>query len=563
MKVFRNRAFRWILLMLGLFAIIALTGINVLSLYDLRDRMVEAEKERRIDQLGEINDTIRNQVLQPLRGLHKLELEPVEQTFQQTGQFPENFREVLTRSAKSPFFDHVYYTPDNIDPCDPDASIYEYHPEEEKVVLTSNYPRLVCDGVGLTRTKTKIQLNDFNYRWNNNWEFDTHRSLSIGLINLTESRLIGFLTFTINSDYIVDEVLPPMLNNYFGNSEETGIAVWVRDWTNNKVLATNETTIEYDRDIRDDVIGFSGKGFLSNWSLNISFLHAPIANAYNATLVKNLAVLGVAVLFLLGALLFMFYTAQRERRLAQRQANFLANVTHELKTPLAVMQAAGENISDGRVTEAKRLKQYGEHIYNESIRLRSMIEKLLDVARVDSGQNNIKPAPYRLYDLTTSFLQENREYIENKGFEIRFKPSDKEATCRIDSDSFETIVSNLTENAIKYSSDAKIIEYQITSNKQHVFFSITDHGIGIAKKDQKNIYKKFYRVDDSDSLSSKTKGHGLGLSIVKNMVQLNNGHIEMKSSLGKGTTFTVRFPKLSANDYSNQINTAKYDSTLT
>ncbi|MEX2603121.1 MAG: HAMP domain-containing sensor histidine kinase [Gracilimonas sp.] len=552
MKILRNRAFRWVLLMMGLFAIIALTGMNVLSLYDLRDRMVESEEERRIDQLDEINDTIRNQILEPLRGLYKIELEPAESTFQLTGQFSEKLEEVLSRSSKSPYFTDIYYTPEGVDPCDSNNSIYIYNSSLNRISPTKDYPELICDGVGLVRTKTKIQLNDFNYRWNNNWEFDSHRSLNIGLINLSESRMIGYITLTLNKDYIINEVFPPLLTNYFGKSSESGIIVWIRDWTNNEVLATNDTSITYNRDLRDHRMGFSGSGFFNNWSLNIAFLQSAVTNAYNATLTKNLIVLGVAVLFLLGALIFMFITAQRERHLAQRQASFLANVTHELKTPLAVMQAAGENISDGRVTEPLRLKQYGKHIYTESIRLRGMIEKLLDVARVDSGQTMIKAAPYRIHDLVDKYLSENREYIENKGFDVSFKSTSKTALAMVDPESFETIMSNLTENAIKYSTDEKLIQYQVSENKDSVFVSITDRGIGIPKKAQKNIFKKFYRIEDSDSLSSKIKGHGLGLSIVKNMVELNRGKIDVKSSLGKGATFIVRFPKLNKEEVAQE-----------
>lgn len=552
MKVFKNRAFRWILLMMGLFAIIALTGMNVLSLYDLRDSMVDNEEERRIDQLDEINDTIRNQILDPLRGLYRIELEPIESSLQQTGQLPENIEEVLARSAKSPFFNNIFFTPEGVDPCDEEATVYQYNASQNQIFPTQEYPDLLCDGVGLARTKTKIQLNDFNYRWNNNFEFDTHRSLNLGLINLSESRMIGYLTLTLDEDYIVNEVFPPMLTNYFGDSKESGVVVWVRDWANDRVIATNDTTIAYDRDLIDHRMGFSGSSFFDNWSLSIAFLQSPVTNAYNATLVKNLIVLGVAVLFLLGALIFMFVTAQRERHLAQRQASFLANVTHELKTPLAVMQAAGENISDGRVTEPKRLKQYGEHIYNESIRLRGMIEKLLDVAKVDSGQTMIKSAPYHIRELISAYLSENREYIEKKGFEVKFRSTEESTLCMIDEDNFETIVSNLTENAIKYSTDQKYIEYQVSTTKNEVFFSITDHGIGIPKKDQRNIFNKFYRVEESDSLSTRIKGHGLGLSIVKNMVELNGGNIEVKSTLGKGTTFIVRFPKLAEEEVTQE-----------
>lgn len=562
MKVLRNRAFRWILLMLGLVAIIALTGMNVLSLYDLRDSMVDSEEERRIDQLDEINDSIRNQILDPLRGLYKLELEPIETSFQHTGHLPENIQEVLQRSSQSPFFTDIYFTPEGIDPCNEGITVYKYDQNSGQINPVTDYPDILCDGVGITRTKTRIQLNDFNYRWNNNFEFDTHRSLNLGLINLSESRMIGVLTLTLNQDYIINEVFPPLLNKYFGDSDKTGIVVWIRDRINDEILASSDPDIPYHRDLRDHRMGFSGSGFFNNWSIELGFLQSPVTTAYNATLVKNLFVLGVAVLFLAGALIFMFVTAQRERHLAQRQASFLANVTHELKTPLAVMQAAGENISDGRVSEPKRLKQYGEHIYNESIRLRGMIEKLLDVARVDSGQTMIKSAPYQLKDLLSAYLTENREYIEKKGFEVKFKSTDENTLCLIDQDNFETILSNLTENAIKYSTDDKYIEYQISTDKEYVFFSITDHGIGIPKKAQKNIFNKFYRIEESDSQSAKIKGHGLGLSIVKNMVELNGGKIEVKSSLGKGTTFIVRFPKLTQEEATQeQLQTTETDSS--
>ncbi|MEX0597675.1 MAG: sensor histidine kinase, partial [Candidatus Paceibacterota bacterium] len=222
MKVLRNRGFRWILLMLGLVAIIALTGMNVLSLYSLRDSMVEEEVDRRIDQLDDINDSIRNQILEPLRGLHQLELEPIESTLQTTGQLPSNIQEILDRASKSPFFNGIYFTQEGVDPCDEDASIYLYSPLERQVLSTNDYPDLVCDGAGLGKTKTRIRLNDFDYRWNNHLQFDSHRSLNLGLINLNENRLIGVITIVLNANYIIEEAISPVLSNSFGDSKQSG-----------------------------------------------------------------------------------------------------------------------------------------------------------------------------------------------------------------------------------------------------------------------------------------------------------------------------------------------------
>lgn len=179
-----------------------------------------------------------------------------------------------------------------------------------------------------------------------------------------------------------------------------------------------------------------------------------------------------------------------------------------------------------------------------------MIEKLLDVARVDSGQIVLKTAPYRLHDLLEKYVCENQDYLENKGFKVKFTSRDKSSMCVLDEDSLETILNNLTDNAIKYSGDQKVIHYTLYSDRSDLFISVRDEGIGIPKKAIKNIFNKFYRVEDS--LKAKTKGHGLGLSIVKNLVDLNGGEINVKSNVGKGTTFIISFPKLTTENFSTE-----------
>lgn len=544
MKVFRNRAFRWVLLMFGLAAIIALTGMNLFSLYDLRERMVEGEQQKRIDQVEEIYRTIRYELYSPTEGLYKLELNNLENSIANTGQFRNSVMDVLRETSQSPFFVDLYYTPYGVDPCETGSRIYYFDKENDELELRTDYPEAICDGVGLARTKAKIRLNDLDYRWNTTTEFDDNRTMNIGLINVAQGKIIGYFTFTFDNDYIVNDFIAPKLNEYFGDSEESGVIAWLQNWVSTDILATNAPTIPYDRDLVSYRHSFPS--FFNNWIIKLAFQENPVASAYTATLAKNLAVLGVAVLFLLGALIFMFITAQRERHLAQRQASFLANVTHELKTPLAVMQAAGENISDGRVSEPDRLRKYGEHIYNESIRLRGMIEKLLDVAKADSGQTNINREARKPVQLLREYLDENRTYIENKGFKVVFESNDQGSVCNIDSDSFETILSNLTENAVKYSKEEKFIKYSIHSDQTHLYLEVTDHGIGIPKKALRSIFNKFYRVEDS--MNAKTKGHGLGLSIVRNMVELNGGSINADSTLGEGTTFTVTFPIMMESD---------------
>ncbi len=521
-------------------AVIALTGMNVFSLYDIRERIIASEEERQLNLLDELVSEVRREFYDQFRALGKLELEPIENTIANNGQFPNQVQELIVKAAQNQVFDGIYYTPEGTDPCLEDSKVYAYNYSNETMVYTGAYPTTLCDGVGLVRTKARIELNNFDYRWNNNVEFDAHRTMNIGFINIKENRIIGYLTATLNKDHIVNDVIGPLMTEYFDPVENPGTVLWLRDWANNEILATNNPSVNYDREIVDKRQSFTYGNMLENWVIQIAFLDNPVGNVYNESLFKNLIVLGVAMLLLVGALVFMFYTAQRERALSQRQAGFLANVTHELKTPLAVMQAAGENISDGRVTESKRLKQYGDHIYNESIRLRRMIEKLLDVAKSDSGQTLIKASSANLLELVRDYIKENRPYIESKGFTLSFNYNSDSTLVMIDRDHFETIISNLTENAIKYSADQKSIKVSLKSEKQFVVLKISDSGVGIPRKHLKNIFKKFYRVEDS--LNAKTKGHGLGLSIVKNLVQLNGGTIHVASEVGRGTVFTIKFP---------------------
>lgn len=538
--MFRSKAFRWALLGIGLLAIIALTGMNVYSLYDIRAKMIDGEEERQLSLVDDLTRNIWRQIYQPFEGLGTLELEPTESTIENSGKFPPLLHEKIISAAESPLFDGLYYTPEGTDPCIIGTKVYVYNYSTQIMEYTENYPTTLCDGVGLARTKARIELNSFDYRWNNNVEFDAHRTMNIGFINLSENRIIGYLSVSMNKEYIVDDVIAPLLTEYFDPKTNPGTVLWLHDWANNDVLATNNPAVNFDRELINSRKFFPGDMF-ENWNIKVGFIENPVGALYDETLFKNLFVLGVAMLFVIGSLLFMFFTAQKERNLSQRQAGFLANVTHELKTPLAVMQAAGENISDGRVTEKERLKQYGTHIYNESIRLRGMIEKLLDVAKTDSGQTLIKATPSHLNELVKDYIKENRSYIEEKGFTVSFKHSMDRALIMIDRSHLETVLSNLTENAIKYCGDRKkSIKFKVESEPKNMVLRVSDTGIGIPKRHQKNIFKKFYRVEDS--LSAKTKGHGLGLSIVKNLIQLNGGTIDVNSEVGKSTTFTIRFP---------------------
>ncbi|HKJ34071.1 MAG TPA: HAMP domain-containing sensor histidine kinase [Balneolales bacterium] len=530
-------SFRKILFSIGLLAIIGLTGMNVYSLYKLNKTSIATSVENKKNQISEFASQVRNRFLVVSKGIWKIDTDKLNNELEK-GKFPASFMQVLTTASQDSLFSQIYFARPDQASATKSSFIYKYNTVTNKMMLTRHYPELVHDGIELAQTRMKVLAKD--YQWPTKTLFDTNRSMTITLINPKNHSIMGYVCLVIDNNYLIHGYLQPMLIKTFGKNDPNGITVWVHDWVKNKDLATNNPNVSYNK--KKVHINDSFPGLLDNWNLKAAFDELPTVNASRAQFERNLTALGAAVLILLGSLVFINITAQKERELALRQTGFLANVTHELKTPLAVMQAAGENLADGRVKDPDRLKTYGKHIYNESVRLRKMIEKLLDVAKTDAGQMILKPSQQQLDLLVANFVEEHRSYLENKGFTLKTNIDKNIPPVEIDPGSFQTILDNLVENAIKYSPNEKFIGIYVRNQKTDVVVEVEDHGLGIPFKAQKHIFDKFFRVEDT--LTAHTKGHGLGLSIVKSLVELNHGDIILKSQYRKGSKFIVHFPAM-------------------
>lgn len=535
----RYGSLRWVLLAVGIIAILGITAMNVYSLYALRENTLESNRENKKLQITEFTDKVRFRFFEPFVGLGSKDIKHLQSTFRQTGQFTDEVNELLTKASKDSIYSGIYFIPGHTDHCQNDQPVLIYNNTQQQFTSTGDYPKAVCDGMGIARTQMKSLISD--YENSNKVIFDSHRSIIITLIIPSENTIFGYLIMPFNQDYMTNEYLPEKITENFGGPDQAGITVWLRDWTNNKIIASSNPYINYSPEKVNLEQDFPE--LFDYWELHVAFTEQSAVAASNASLYRNLAVLSIAIIILLGALVFMFISAQKERALAQQQAGFLANVTHELKTPLSVMQAAGENLADGRVTDQRRLKRYGGHIYNEAVRLRGMIEKLLDVAKIDAGKSLIDPEPVDLSKAVNSYIEEHRDYVREKGFSLQTSIEDDIPMVMIDSGSFNTIISNLVENAIKYSPNSKSIYIRLYCENEKIALEVEDNGIGMSKKVKSQIFDKFYRAEDT--LTAKTKGHGLGLSIVKNLIELNEGSITVSTEPEKGSTFTVTFPIIS------------------
>lgn len=528
--------FRWILLTMAALAIIGLTGMNVYSLYALHESTISAAADRQKAQLTDFSFTTRNRFRAPVEGIWKLNMEQLHDEFDQRLTLNSSLADVLFNATEDPLFAAVYFAYPDFDNCSTQGVIQRFDSITRTLTAAVYIPDFICDGLGLTRTRMKVLLQD--YRWSTKVVFDTHQTMTVALINPRGAEIVGYLTFEIFNEYLINEYLANQLVEAFGSGDQSGMSVWLHDWLKNEVLATNTPNVPYERRKVQYIQRFPD--LLDNWNLKVVFDESPAVIASKANLTRNLLVMGGALTLLLGSLTLMLILAQKERSLLERQAGFLANVTHELKTPLAMMQAAGENLADGRVTNPDRLKTYGKHIHTESLRLRHMIEKLLDVARNDAGQHIVKPQPYSLGVLVQNYMSEHETLIKSSGFDPIVEIPNDNPLVMVDKDGFETIIGNLVENAMKYSLEQKYLAVRLVNDSRTVTLHVEDRGLGIPKKSTKYIFDKFYRAEDT--FTARTKGHGLGLSIVKALVDLIGANITVESTYRKGSVFSVTFP---------------------
>lgn len=532
------RYVRWMFLALGLAAVIGLTVMNVYSLHALHENEVQNSVEKQKRQLLEYTNQVRSRFRYPVRSLWQLDMEELGASLVSPSGVSRDLLLIIDETIRNGLFSDIYLSTPDCTPCDRHGDpIWHYQKEIGQFATTTSYSRLVSDGLAITRTRMSALVQD--YRWSTRVIFDAHNSMTVTLINPDSREVVAYLLFVIDQDYLVTSYLGPKLAETFGTGEEAGIIVWLHDWTKNEVLATTAPEVTYSYQKVDFIQNFPD--LLNNWNLKATFTANPAIAASRASLNRNLIVLAAAMLLLTGAFIFMFFTAQRERSLAQRQALFLANVTHELKTPLAVISAAGENLSDGRVTDPARLKSYGSHIFNESLRLRTMIDRLLDVATSNTKNIRIHKIQTSLPDFLRDYLKIKNSYLESYDVTVHLAADDSVPDIEADPSDLQSILDNLIDNAVKYSPDEKYVGIRIRNCGTYVELGIEDRGVGIPKELQKYIFEKFFRVEDA--LTAHTRGHGLGLSIVQDLAVRNGGTVSVNSAPGKGSVFTIRFPK--------------------
>lgn len=250
---------------------------------------------------------------------------------------------------------------------------------------------------------------------------------------------------------------------------------------------------------------------------------------------------------------FVFHDVTELRRLERMRQDFVANASHELKTPLAAIKAYTETLMDWALYDETVNARFLKRIDEQAERLNQLILDLLSLARLESGQEIFEHAPLYLVPVLESCVESHRDRAQTKNLNLVFDPEgmDDETMVLADEEAIRQIVDNLIDNAIKYTPEGGSVSVTCYSDRNSATIEVADTGIGIPRSDLPRIFERFYRVDKARS--RELGGTGLGLSIVKHLMQSIGGQIDVTSRPGSGSRFTVHLPRCLVAETRTQI----------
>jgi len=262
---------------------------------------------------------------------------------------------------------------------------------------------------------------------------------------------------------------------------------------------------------------------------------------------KSMGIMGGSSLMITIFIIVMFsltlYIMFKQKRLSEMKNDFVNNMTHELKTPISTISLASQMLNDRSIPdEQKNLGHISRIIQTESKQLGYQVERVLQMAIFDHGELKLKYEPADLHDIIETVAQNFLLQMDKRGGKLEFHPEADRAMVSGDVIHLTNVISNLLENAMKYTNRNPEIKISTHNEGESVVVSVADNGMGISKEDQKRIFDKFYRVPTGNV--HNVKGFGRGLSYVKLIVEEHGGTIKIKSELNRGSRFDIQLPLL-------------------
>lgn len=434
-----------------------------------------------------------------------------------------------------------YFDPDTLTLFEPPSS-----PEVRAVsVATASWSTLTHKGGLLERPALAVDERDPHYRF------------LLNPITDDASRVVGVAGMFLDPEHFRRELLPMAVAKAlpkFDSGLDTVVTVWDAD---GKVVFANGPTMERPK----------GSGMMharlgekppkgtpeverafsfvfTDHRIGLTSRHATPAQVARRSFAVNFALFAALSTALLAGIVLALRTASREMKLSEMKSDFVSNVSHELRTPLASIRVFGEFLRLGRVENPDKVREYGEYIETESRRLTQLINNILDFASIESGRKSYRFESACVEEVVAETLKTFEVRLRQNGFRITYQaPEGSLPPVLLDAGAIAQSLSNLLDNAVKYSNGGREIQVAVrrdAGNSGWVVISVRDQGVGIPKDEVDKIFDRFHRV--STGLVHDVKGSGLGLSIVRHIVEAHHGKVTVESRVGEGSTFSIWLP---------------------
>jgi len=427
------------------------------------------------------------------------------------------------------------------------SEVFFYDPESQAMIRDSKAPEMTAINVACASYMVYIRKRSFLISGATPVDRDPRTRLMVRPLLNEWKNVVAVAGMTLDDEYFLKTALPEAIRKslpeFLPSEEQDPItSLYVRsDFRiaydgKGRPLRLSEGEQMIEAEAYQPLLAVSPTSSLSVRPKNLTAEQWARRN-----FMINLSLWIVMTLSLIAAVTLMLRTASREMKLTQMKADFVSNVSHELRTPLASIRVLAELLNLGRINQPERVREYGAYIESEGRRLTQVINNILDFSRIESGRKLFNFESYDLKELVGETLDAFAVHLKQNGFTLSYDaPENALPNVDIDPDAIGLALTNLLDNAIKYSGDVKEINVGISQSVRFVAVSVSDRGIGIAADEQEKIFEKFYRI--GAGLVHDVKGSGLGLSLVKHIVIAHQGRITVRSKPGEGSTFTIHLP---------------------
>jgi signal transduction histidine kinase len=380
--------------------------------------------------------------------------------------------------------------------------------------------------------------------------------------SFARERMTSVVAFAVDAEKLRTQFIPALLRERLANVQqpvgfpplevavlrEDGSRIFESDELRSDDVPVDERSfaiIFFDKELLEFAAPYEQQREI--WGLRTGYGPQTIPEIVSASTRPQMALMIVlAVAMGLGVFL-VAGAAAREVRVAELKSNFVASVSHDLKTPLALIQLFAETLELGRVRTPERAQEYYRIINGESKKLTRLIENILDFSRMEAGLRPYRMEPADLAELVKKVLARMQTQLEQSHFTVKTSVDAGLPRVLADEGATEQAIENLLANAMKYSGEHREIEVEARRAGDHIVIGVKDHGIGISRREQGRIFKKFYRVQRE--LGGGPQGTGLGLAIVEHTMRGHGGFVGVTSEPNQGSTFTLHFPIPNENSF--------------